>query len=177
MHSCETCGAGFKAFPSQKKRYCTRRCAKLSYWEVNGTVRGYEGLWNSWRAMNGRCSNQKAKDWRWYGGRGITVTPDWQNTFVNFKDWALLNGYLPGLTIDRIDPNQGYSPENCRWVTQAEQNRNTRANIFSHESAALVRAMRGIKSAAELAAEFKTSRTQIYGIWGGKIWPEVDPLK
>lgn len=120
--------------------------------------------------MNARCGNPNTRDWKWYGGRGITVAQEWRGTFEKFKEWALANGHAEGLTLDRIDPNQGYSPENCRWVTQVEQKRNTRANVFTHEIAAKVRSLRGLKTALEVAAEFKTTRTQIYDIWNGKRW-------
>ena len=55
------------------------------------------------------------------------MCPEWKDDFKAFHDWAMANGYLEGLTIDRIDNDRGYSPDNCRWVTMAEQNKNKRA--------------------------------------------------
>lgn len=79
--------------------------------------------------MKQRCLNPKTVNYKYYGGRGITVCDEWytphsQKGFKAFKEWALSNGYKDGLTIDRIDRNKGYYPENCRWVTVEVQNNN-----------------------------------------------------
>lgn len=63
-----------------------------------------------------------------YGGRGITICKEWLESPKSFFDWALKNGYKKGLSIDRINNDGNYCPENCRWVTQKEQTRNTRRN-------------------------------------------------
>ena len=75
--------------------------------------------------MRQRCRNPKHKAFRWYGARGIAVAPEWED-YTTFRDWAKAHGYSAGLTIDRIDPDQGYSPANCRWITKAENSRGAR---------------------------------------------------
>lgn len=80
-----------------------------------------------WNSIKQRCFNQNNKAYKHYGGRGITVCDEWRDNFQAFYDWAMANGYQEGLSIDRIDNNKGYSPENCRWVTMSEQNKNKRA--------------------------------------------------
>ena len=94
------------------------------------TTHGMYGtrLYRIWRGINDRCRNPKAPSYNLYGGRGITVCPEWR-TPQNFFDWAFDNGYSDNLTIDRIDCDKGYSPDNCRWITSDEQQRNKRNNV------------------------------------------------
>ena len=84
-------------------------------------------LYSVWGQMRNRCSNKNDSNYARYGKRGITVCPEWNDATV-FLSWALENGYAEGLQIDRIDNNQGYSPDNCRFVTRKENCRNTRRN-------------------------------------------------
>ena len=74
--------------------------------------------------MKQRCGNPKNKDYRYYGGRGITVTKDWED-FDQFYYWAMMSGYKDGLTIERRNNNGNYEPGNCEWIEQARQHRNT----------------------------------------------------
>ena len=87
-------------------------------------------LHNLWRCMKQRCYNKNKDNYKWYGGRGISVCDEWLNNFMSFYDWAINNGYKDGLKIDRIDVNKNYCPENCRFITQKEQCRNTRKNKY-----------------------------------------------
>ena len=86
-------------------------------------------LYGIWATMKRRCYNSNTKFYHDYGGRGITVCDEWQE-YIPFKEWALANGYEDSLTIDRIDVNGNYCPENCRWITQREQCYNTRKTRF-----------------------------------------------
>ncbi len=83
-------------------------------------------LYRIWCHMLGRCRNRLDQDYHHYGARGIAVCKEW-HSYTNFRDWALGHGYQSDLTIDRRDNDRGYSPANCRWVTQSEQCLNRRS--------------------------------------------------
>lgn len=91
------------------------------------TQRGNKRLLSIWNHMLARCENQNVKEYKNYGARGILVCDDW-HTYSIFKEWALNNGYEEFLTLDRIDVNGSYCPENCRWITQKAQANNMRTN-------------------------------------------------
>lgn len=93
----------------------------------------------TWKHMIQRCSNKKHPYYKDYGGRGITVCDEWIGTegFIRFNEWASANGYQENLTLDRIDNNKGYTPDNCRWVdhlTQCNNKRNNKRYEYKGES-------------------------------------------
>lgn len=83
-----------------------------------------------WGLMKDRCLNENNKNYNRYGGRGISICTEWENSYLSFKEWAINNGYNDELTLDRIDFNGNYEPSNCRWVTIIEQQNNKRNNIY-----------------------------------------------
>lgn len=85
-------------------------------------------LYETWKKMKDRCANPNATQYNNYGGRGITVCDEWKNDFQPFYNWAMDNGYQEGLTIDRIDNDGNYCPQNCRWISLKEQQRNKSSN-------------------------------------------------
>lgn len=83
-------------------------------------------LYRIWNGMKDRCFNKNSPDYNSYGGRGITVCEEWKQSFECFYIWAVSNGYSDSLSIDRINGDGNYEPDNCRWATASEQNRNRR---------------------------------------------------
>lgn len=85
-------------------------------------------MFQIWSSMKARCYNPHSVAYKNYGGRNIKVCDDWRNDFSAFYDWAIENGYSDKLTLDRINVNKGYCPENCKWSTMKEQQNNRRDN-------------------------------------------------
>jgi len=102
---------------------------------VKGTgIRGDTRLYNIYKGMKKRCYNPNNHAYGLYGCRGIDICDDWLKDFEEFKAWSLANGYSDDLSIDRIDNERGYRPDNCRWITHKKQSNNRRDNrILEHQ--------------------------------------------
>lgn len=110
-------------------------------------------IWNVWHSMKERCETPTAQAWKNYGGRGIKVCERWSKSFEAFLE-DMGPTYQKGLTLDRIDVNGNYCPENCRWITMKEQARNKRGNRF-------IDTPKGRMTVAEASETFEINVTTI----------------
>ena len=102
------------------KRRTNKSCGCSEY-KYKGKVKENLRLYNIWYNMKRRCYDIHTGSYERYGAVGVTVDDVWKNSFDNFLDWSLENGYKESLTLDRVDSKLNYSPSNCRWVTYNEQ--------------------------------------------------------
>lgn len=115
---CRSCGC----FHDER---CTERAAKFKH-----SVKDNKRLYSIYNGIKNRCFNKNEPRYKDYGGRGITMCDEWREDFDSFADWALANGYTEELTIERVDVNGNYCPENCTWITRAAQRENRRDTVW-----------------------------------------------
>jgi hypothetical protein len=132
IYKCGFCGTEFRAITDNVVQGKTRSCGCYNKSRTSETNKkhGLFGtkLYKIWGSIKNRVFNIKNKAYKNYGGRGITICDEWKNDAEAFYNWAILNGYEEnkGLSIDRIDNDGDYCPENCRWTTPTIQSRNQR---------------------------------------------------
>ena len=129
IYKCGFCGNEFKANTYDINRGNTRSCGCYQKRRTSKSNKihglGSTRLYTIWSKLKGRVLNPKDKQYNDYGGRGITICEEWLD-MQNFYDWAMKNEYSDELSIDRIDNDGNYCPENCRWTTSVIQSRNQR---------------------------------------------------
>lgn len=130
---CECGNEGEKDYVAVKTGH-TKQCIKCGnkivseYKKTHGLIK--HPLYRKWQDMKNRCYNSKVERYKDYGGRGITVCDEWKNSFEIYYKWCIENGYKKGLTLDRVDVNGNYNPNNCKYVTPIEQGFNKQNTFY-----------------------------------------------
>lgn len=140
---------------------------------ANRTIHGLSKLpiYKVWKSMKSRCYNKSDKRYSRYGGRGIDVCKEWINDPKLFVEWSLNNGYKAGLSIDRKDNDKGYSPDNCRFITIAENNRNTsNTNLTNSDIKKIKSLYKGGNSQISIAKMFNITQQTVSKIINNKSW-------
>lgn len=122
----------------------------------------HDRIYYCWQAMKDRCCNSNNKNYKNYGARGIKVCDEWKSDFMNFYDWAMKNNYKDNLTIDRIDVNGNYEPDNCRWtdmITQENNKTNNRIITYNNEKHTLM------EWSKKLKCNYRSLRTRLERNW------------
>jgi hypothetical protein len=178
LMECSYCG-GIKELDMSYFRKCKScGCARKKLISQNGAKHGdsrrqkIQRLYTIWLNMNRRCADKREKN---YGGKGVEVCREWKEYLV-FKQWALEHGYSYNLTIDRIDSDKGYYPENCQWLTLSENSsKGSRKRKLSGYQAIQIRELYNQIDITHhrLAQEYKVSATTIGEILRNKIYKNV----
>lgn len=133
-------------------------------------VKSHPKLRRTHRNIMRRCYYKKDKCFYLYGAKGIKVCEEWNNNPDKFCEWSLLNGYSDDLSIDRINSNGDYSPENCRWTDNKTQLRNTSRNVLTLDLAKQMRQDRLSMTYEQLAKKYKVSEGTVNNVVNNKSW-------
>lgn len=145
---------------------CARNVVSLIY------RKRYPKLIGIYRGIKKRCYQKNCIAYIYYGARGIKMCDEWLNNATSFFEWSIHNGYKEGLTIDKINNDKDYSPNNCRWINQMMQSRNRKSNKLSAELVCFIRKEKKTMSYNELAKKYDTTSQTIYNAVKGRTWKE-----
>ena len=124
LYECQYCGGEFECITNSVNTGNTKSCGCVNFSKKHGL--SSNRFYSTWKGMLQRCTNLEHRSYKWYGARGITVCEEWQDV-TNFVAWAeSTHPNMEGYTLDRIDNDKGYSPENCTWSDKTTQAINQR---------------------------------------------------
>lgn len=173
LYKCE-CGNKFERLATSvrdlDKAHCGCKFDYMKDWKYG------EILKSRWRGINRRTVNGFCKEAKFQESGpyvGITVCEEWRNDFKTFYNWSIDNGFEPHLHIDRIDSKKGYSPDNCRYVTQTENNRNGARSKLDITRVREVLLLHGIYSNLDIAKVYGVDPSTLVNICKGVIWNDV----
>lgn len=149
----------------------TSSCGCLAVETVSTHGLSNHRLYTIWENMIQRCYNSNNNNFVHYGERGISICDQWRFDFKSFYDWAVSNGYLEGLTIERKNNNLNYSPDNCYWATMTEQSRNKRTTVLSESDVRNIRS--NSRPPLEIAEQYNTTPSYISSIKNNRVWKDV----
>ncbi len=160
---CKVCNGKYEVDPNKLKY--RKHCGCIKHGKrVCPYSKSHPRLMQSYQHMKARCYNTNNKDYYNYGARGIIICNEWKESPEIFCEWSLNNGYSDNLTIDRINSNGNYEPDNCRWVDSKTQARNTRRNVLTLSIADQIRIDK---------IKFGLTHDQLankYGVSYGTVW-------
>lgn len=170
---CKVCKKHYQVDPNQLKYRKHCGCLKKDV-IASKYAKTHPQLAQTFRHMKSRCYNKKDQDYYNYGARGITICKDWLEDRNRFCEWSLANGFKNNkrLSIDRIDSDKEYSPDNCRWATAIEQSRNTRRTLLTLELAKQLRKDKKNMTYKQLSNKYNVSKSTVYAVIAYKIWRE-----
>lgn len=170
---CKECKRVYECDPN-KLRY-RKHCGCMK----NGVIackyaKSHPQLTQAIKHMMGRCYNKNDTDYYNYGARGITVCDEWIKDRNVFCEWSLSNGFEEGknLSIDRMDSDKGYHPDNCRWTTSTIQAQNTRRNVLTIELAREIRKDAKNMTYLKIAQKYKVSYGTVSNVINNISWKE-----
>lgn len=182
-------------YPSQSQWLCLYRCdcgKEVKRLKTNvknpeeahcGCKHNYKTKWRygkqlkrRWRGILVRTVNGKyhrTKELAEGPYKDVTVCDEWNNDFKAFYDWSMNNGFDPSLHIDRIDSSKGYSPDNCRWITQKENNRNGAKSVVNKHMVREILLLHGVYSNLDIAKVYGINPSVVTNISKGRLWKDV----
>lgn len=166
---CKVCKKEYEVDPNKLKYRKHCGCMRKGV-IANRFCKKYPRLVQCYKHMKKRCYDKNNKDYYNYGAKGIFICKEWLYDSNTFCEWSLKNGYKDDLTIDRINGNKEYSPENCRWADSKTQGRNTNRNVLTMELADSIRKDRLNMTYKQLINKYNVSRSTIYLVVKNFTW-------